>query len=312
MVTSESTTARRAAIDVVVATRDRPALLDQTLKAIAVQDYDGPIETVVVYDQTEPDSRIEVDHGDRRVRVIRNGRTPGLQGARNSGILNSSGPFVAFCDDDDIWKPHKLSIQMNLLEADPSCLMASSGIDVVFEGQRLPRIPENDRVTFADLIASRMFESTHPSTYLMHRDLFDLVGLVDEDVPGGYGEDYDFILRASRCTELGAVPEALVEVLWHESSFYAERWQMRIEGLNYLLDRHPEFLTNAKGLARIQGQISFALGALGERGDALRTALETLRLDPTQRRAYLAILMALGVVSPDFVVAKIQRRGRSI
>ncbi|MEE9416168.1 MAG: glycosyltransferase family A protein [Acidimicrobiales bacterium] len=310
--TTEPATSQRPAVNVVVATRDRPALLDQTLKAIALQDYCGPIEVVVVYDQTEPDDRIAVDDGDRRVRVIRNGRTSGLQGARNTGIVSSVAPFVAFCDDDDVWKPHKLTAQMDLLDADSRCLMASAGIDVVFEGERLPRIPTNTRVTFADLIGSRMFESTHPSTYLMHRDLFDLVGLVDEDVPGGYGEDYEFILRAARCTDLGAVPEALVEVLWHESSFYAERWQMRIEGLNYLLERHPEFLTDAKGLARIQGQISFAFGALGQKGDAFRTAFETLRLDPLQKRAYLAILMALGVVSPDFLVAKIQRRGRSI
>lgn len=302
----------RPLVNVVVATRDRPELLDQTLKAIAIQDYEGPIEVAVVYDQTEPDHGIEVADGPRRVKVMRNERKPGLQGARNTGLTHTDGSYVAFCDDDDVWKDHKVSSQIDLFDADPSCLMASSGIHVVFEGERLPRVPTKDRVTFADLINSRMFESTHPSTFIMHRSLIDAMGMVDEEVPGGYGEDYEFVLRAARRTDIGAVPEALVEVLWHQASFYAERWQMRIEGLEYLLAGYPEFKDDKEGLARIKGQIAFAYGALGQRGDAVKTAVETLKLDPKQKRAYLALAMAAGVVTPDFLVAKIQRQGRSI
>ncbi len=302
----------RPLVNVVVATRDRPELLDQTLKAIAIQDYEGPIEVAVVYDQTEPDMGIEVSEGPRRVRVMRNERTPGLQGARNTGLSHTDGEFVAFCDDDDIWKEHKLTRQVDVFDADESCLMASSGIHVVFEGERLPRVPTKDRVTFGDLINSRMFESTHPSTFIMRRKLIDEMGMVDENVPGGYGEDYEFVLRAARRTDIGAVPEALVEVLWHQASFYAERWQMRIEGLEYLLAGYPEFHDDKEGLARIKGQIAFALGALGKRSETVKTAVETLKLDPKQKRAYLAIAMAAGVVSPDFLVARIQRHGRSI
>ncbi len=302
----------RPRVGVVVATRDRPELLDQTLKAIATQDYEGPIEVTVVYDQTETDPGIEVLDGPRQVRVTNNSRTPGLQGARNTGLSMTDTPYVAFCDDDDIWDATKISKQIDVFDADQNCLMASSGINVVFEGERLPRVPTKTRVTFADLINSRMFESTHPSTFIMRRELIDEIGMVDEDVPGGYGEDYEFVLRAARITDVGAVPEPLVEVLWHQASFYAERWQMRIEGLEYLLDTYPEFYDDKEGLARIKGQIAFALGALGKRSETISTAVETLKLDPKQKRAYLAILMAAGVVTPDFLVARIQRHGRSI
>jgi glycosyltransferase involved in cell wall biosynthesis len=76
---------------VVVPTRDRPQLLRASVKAIVDQEYPGAIEVIVVYDQSQPD--MSLDRGDdrRRVRVITNTRSPGLAGARNTGILAATG-----------------------------------------------------------------------------------------------------------------------------------------------------------------------------------------------------------------------------
>ena len=91
-------------IGVVVPTRNRPGLLRRTLAAIAAQDYPGPVSTVVVYDQSTPEAGLPAS------RVLTNSRTPGLAGARNTGILalDTDGldtELVAFCDDDDEWAP---------------------------------------------------------------------------------------------------------------------------------------------------------------------------------------------------------------
>ena len=104
-------------VSAVVATRDRPELLRETLAAIASQDYEGVVETVVVFDQTEPDLDLQVVGGDRPVIVVANERSPGLQGARNTGIARSMGELVAFCDDDDVWAPAKIRRQVEVLDA---------------------------------------------------------------------------------------------------------------------------------------------------------------------------------------------------
>src|SRR3546814_7828670 len=70
---------------VVICTRDRPALLRQAVAAIAAQDHPGPIETIVVFDQSEVDTSIASDDPHRPVRVTANLRTPGLPGGRNTG-----------------------------------------------------------------------------------------------------------------------------------------------------------------------------------------------------------------------------------
>ena len=68
-----------------------------------------------MYDQSEPDLSLEVGRSAPRVRVITNTRTPGLAGARNTGILDATGDLVAFCDDDDEWLPGKLAAQVEAL-----------------------------------------------------------------------------------------------------------------------------------------------------------------------------------------------------
>lgn len=295
----------------IVATRDRPELLRQTLAAIDAQDYEGSITTIVVFDQTEPDHSLAVSEGNRQVIVVPNARVQGLQGARNTGMLGTSSDLVAFCDDDDVWAPSKIRRQVDVLRAHPDVHFVGSGVVVEYEGESVERVRDDSRITFRDLLRSRVFEA-HPSTFLMRRkELIDEIGLVDEDVPGGYGEDYEWLLRATRLTDMILVPAPLVTVRWHTASFYAERWQMRIDGLQYILDRYPEFETEPVGLARILGQMAFAKASLGDRQGAIDMAKKTLKLNPKEGRAPLALGVAAGVPSA-FVVSQLQKRGNSI
>ena len=295
----------------IVATRDRPELLRETLAAINAQDYDGVITTIVIFDVTEPDYSLVVEGGNRPVVVVPNSRVQGLQGARNTGMLATESDLVAFCDDDDVWVPSKIRRQVDLLNENPDVHFVGSGVIVEYEDTRVERVREESRITFRDFLESRVFEA-HPSTFLMRRaELTDRIGLIDEDVPGGYGEDYEWLLRATRETDMLMVSAPLVRVRWHTASFYAERWQMRIDGLQYILDRYPEFETEPVGLARIYGQMAFAKASLGDRRGAFELAKKTLKLNPKEGRAGLALSVAAGVPSAT-VVSQLQKRGMSV
>lgn len=295
----------------IVATRDRPELLRETLAAINAQDYDGVITTIVIFDVTEPDYSLAVEGGNRPVVVVPNSRVQGLQGARNTGMLATESDLVAFCDDDDVWVPSKIRRQVDLLNENPDVHFVGSGVIVEYEDTRVERVREQSRITFRDFLESRVFEA-HPSTFLMRRaELTDRIGLIDEDVPGGYGEDYEWLLRATRETDMLMVSAPLVRVRWHTASFYAERWQMRIDGLQYILDRYPEFETEPVGLARIYGQMAFAKASLGDRRGAFELAKKTLKLNPKEGRAGLALSVAAGVPSAT-VVSQLQKRGMSV
>jgi len=298
---------RPPAVTVVIPTRDRPALLRTAVDAVLAQDYPGEVRCVVVHDGTEPDRALERE----AVTVTSNVRSPGLAGARNSGIALADTELVAFCDDDDRWLPDKLSRQVEVFRSDPQARFVSCGIRVRYGDRVVERSLPVDRVTFADLLRDRLTE-LHPSTFLIQRSLLDEIGMVDEALPGSYAEDYELLLRAARVAPVRSLPDVLVEVLWHPKSYFTGRWATVSAALQRLLATYPDFYREKAGAARLSGQIAFAEAAQGHRGAAVRWAARTAVLRPTERRAVLALAVAAKAVSGERVVRELNARGRGI
>ncbi len=300
------------AVTVVIATRNRPEMVREAIAAVWSQEYAGPIEVLVVFDQSEPDLDLAAEGDQRSTRVITNTRSPGLAGARNSGIEATTTPFVAFCDDDDYWLPHKLHEQMALAEQHPDAGLITCGIQVVYSDEDHPRVLERDLVSFEDLLEDRHTE-LHPSTFLFRRDaLVGAIGLVDEAVPGGFGEDYDLLLRAARAHPIVNLRQPAVVVRWGGQSFFFQRWATMAEGLTWMLQRYPEFETSPRGSARLRGQIAFAQAAQHQPKVALGWARGAIARNWREPRAYLAVAVAARVVTPARVMQTLHRRGRGI
>ncbi|MFT7648111.1 MAG: glycosyltransferase involved in cell wall biosynthesis [Candidatus Poriferisodalaceae bacterium] len=299
-------------VTVIIATRDRPQLLSRALNAITSSDYDGDLKCLVVFDQSTPDRSIEFNEGNRAVAVTSNSQSNGLAGARNTGMLAAETELVAFCDDDDEWLPGKLSKQVAALTANPNAHFAATGIVIAFDGDETPRIPDPRKLTRTGFLADRMTE-VHPSSFLFERQwMIDTVGLVDEQLPGGYAEDYDVLLRVIQHSEIAIAEEALVRIHWHGASFFFERWQMIDKALTYLLQKHPDFATVPKGLARIAGQQAFARAAIGDRRGAWSASRTALGASAFELRAYLSLVIAFSPLTAERCLKTAHRFGKGI
>ncbi len=305
-------------VDVVVATRNRPELLRTTISSVLASDYPGVVRVLVVFDQSDPDPTLETDQSlgatphDRRIEVLSNTRTPGLAGARNSGLVAAQAELVAFCDDDDTWMTTKLRRQVSALTDEPTAEFVCCGIDVHYDGVSHPRVLDSRAITLTDLLRDRLTE-LHPSTFVMRRKaVLDGFGLVEEEIPGSYAEDYEFLLRAARRHPIINVPEVGVRVLWSKASYFSARWTTIRAALPWLLDRYPEFADVPSGEARVLGQIAFATAADHERRASVHWAWRAWRRRPLEPRAYLALGVASGLMSPDWVLRQLHRTGRGI
>ncbi|GGK14515.1 hypothetical protein GCM10010124_03800 [Pilimelia terevasa] len=299
-------------VGVVVPTRDRPLLLRRTLAAVAAQDYPGALRTVVVHDRTEPDQRA----AGPAVRVLANTRTPGLAGARNTGILALDTELVAFCDDDDVWAPDKLRRQVTLLRQRPAAEFATCAIEVEFRDAVTPRLAGTDRVTVTDLARSRM-AMLHASTFLVRRDSLVAgrgrgIGLVAEDAPGSQNEDWDLLLRAARRGPVAHVDAPLVRVLWGRTSQFAYEYATKISSLEWMIARHPEIRASRPGAARVYGQLACWCAAAGDRRGAWRWTRRTLRHNWREPRAAIAVAALCAAVPVERVLAALHRRGHGI
>lgn len=296
-----------AAVSVVVPTHNRPQLVLEAVRSIVSQDHPGPIEVLVVFDGCAPHPIDVTCPPGRTVRTLTNdARTPGLAGARNTGILAATGEFIGFCDDDDAWLPGKLASQMTALRDFGREALCGTGSLVVTGGAAHPRPGPRHVLGLEDFLRDRIMEIASGSFLVRRRTLLDEIGLLDEDLPGSYGEDYDFLLRAARVLPVLNVARPLLRVSFHAGSFYVARWKTVIAALTYLLAKHPEFDAVPQGRARIRGQIAFAHAALGDRATARRLARDVLRDNRREKRAYAALLASAGI--PAAWVSGVARR----
>ena len=297
------------AVDVVIATRNRPELLRRAIAGVVAQSVNCDITCHVVFDQCEPDESLASDYPGRRVRVLTNSHTPGLAGGRNTGILAGSASMVAFCDDDDVWLPEKLEVQLAQMEAEQSDTSVT-GIVVEYEDRSVVRVPTPDQLKIEHLVRHRVM-AAHPSSVVVRRSALSRIGLVDEQIPGSYGEDFDWLLRAVQEGPISVASQPLVRVRWGGSQF-SRQWQTIVDAIDYSLNKHTVFHRDPRALGRLYGRRAFALAAMGKRADARRAAVRTVRVAPREPRAYLAAAVAFRLVSAERLLHLAHRRGHGI
>jgi len=167
-------------------------------------------------------------------------------------------------------------------------------------------------LTLRDFVEKRVVEAS-PSTVLVRREaLLGSIGLVDEQIPGSYGEDWDWLLRAAQVGPVVVVDEPLVDIVWHSGSFFRTRWATIIESFDYLLAKHAVLRESQNGLAYIYGRKAFAYAALGDGAQARHWAKESLRRRPSERRPYLATLVSLKILPADLVMRLAASAGRGM
>jgi glycosyltransferase involved in cell wall biosynthesis len=297
-------------VTVVIPTHNRHELVAEAARSALAQDYRGPLEVLVVFDRETPFTLPVEPPPGRTLRTMSNDRTPGPAGAYNAGVIAASGEIVAFLDDDDEWLPQKIQLQVAALQAHPRSDVAVTGI-FLGTGFRSARIPGAELLTLDHLLKGRRIE-VHSSSVMVRREAYlDRIGLIDEDIPHSYGEDYDWHLRAARIAPIVAVRQPLVRVRW-QYSYFADRWQTIIDGLTYQLDHRPEISLEKKNLARIYGRLAFANAALNRQNDARCWAARSFKADWREMRPYLTYLVTYRILRPEWVVRSAHALGRGI
>lgn len=190
-------------VSVVVTTWNRVALLRETLASVLAQTVTD-IEVIVVDNLSHDGTREYVESlADERVRYLRNDNGGVVAVNRNLGVRSSSGAWVAFCDDDDLWVPDKLERQLEAAAAHPDAAAiatdatyfsvdADSG-EVTEYGSLVDRSGDG-WVTFEDLV-SRQRTQVALSSAMIRRDVFDTVGEWSVDADVFAVEDLQYWLR---------------------------------------------------------------------------------------------------------------------
>ncbi len=184
-------------MSVVIPTFNRSPMVPASIRSVLGQTVATGVETIVVDDGSTDDtvSVLASEFGDR-VRVIGQANR-GASEARNAGVREARGEWVAFNDSDDVWAPDKLEKQFRFLDAHPDIgLLCGNGIDLT-SGARVisPRRARQLACEGGASLGEMLIHSyVRTPTLMVRRDLFLEIGGFDRSLP--VCEDSDFFMRA--------------------------------------------------------------------------------------------------------------------
>jgi glycosyltransferase involved in cell wall biosynthesis len=226
-----------AKVSVIIPAYNYADYLPEAIESVLNQTFDD-FELLVVDDGSTDNTRevMRTFVHDPKVRYLYQDNQ-GLAAARNAGIRNTHGEFVAFLDADDVWLERKLENQVDIMDSKPEVGLVYTDIYFIDgEGKILTDrqwARRRKKTMFEDLLFSNVITGSASSS-LIRRECLDRVGLFDETFKSL--EDLDLWLRIARHSEFERVDERL-----------AEGW------LAYLAKREvPDQYKSAETLARFE------------------------------------------------------------
>lgn len=211
------------------------SVLVQTFKdweLIAVDD--GSTDTTLDWLHAQTDQRIHVHSQTNQ----------GVSAARNAGLANARGRYVAFLDADDTWAPHFLDKMLDALQAKPEAVLAYCGWqNLGLPGKRSEPFvpPDYETPTKAEILFAGCRWPIHAA--LAKREAVLTAGGFDTRLSNA--EDYALWLRIATAAPIVRVPEALVFYHFHSgeqaSSNRGRAALHHLQAQQRYLAQHPEF-----------------------------------------------------------------------
>ena len=198
-------------ISIVIPTHNRCDMLVRAINSVLSQKIDEEIEIIVVSDGST----------DKTKEVVSNIKCPFIKFieyfpskngnyARNLGIKNSTGKYIAFLDDDDEWLPGKLDAQIKLMRQTNNALSYTlSNIIYVNEKITYSTKLSNSGDLSRAILQSNLIGST--STVIVEKRVLENSGFFDEDMPAL--QDYDLWIRVCQHTNVDCVNYPLLNYL---------------------------------------------------------------------------------------------------
>ncbi len=212
-------------VAVIIPTHNRAGLLGAALGSVLAQTTPRRIEAVVIDDGSTDNTDQVIEpylqrYGDPQGKVTIRYTKLNKQGvvvARNTGIAQTSAPYVAFLDSDDAWAPQKLERQLETIEQDPRIGVVHTSFRYIDEQGVTrddgPQRPDNpcvgrcvDALLDEDLV---LFSSV-----LMRRSVIDQAAAAEPhglpfDPRWTNAQDYDLLLRAARLSDYAYLTQPL-------------------------------------------------------------------------------------------------------
>ncbi|HVT81409.1 MAG TPA: glycosyltransferase [Phycisphaerae bacterium] len=311
-------------VSVIIPAHNPGRFLRETLESVCAQTFTDWELLVIDDNSTEDLSWVPVDFP--RARLIRQ-RHGGVSIARNNGILQSTGEFIAFLDQDDLFHPVKLQRQVAALQSMPDAALCYCDLEYI-DSDSKPFAPGASGGTFvqdpavaveldgaAPLPAGEKITRLHqsvlhfatrfvvPGTTLIRRSALAHSGLMDPFIP--FCGDYDLIIKLGARYKVLHIPSADLLYRRHPGSFTSQYDVGRRE-VEALIARYVAF-AKAQGDHLLASRVKSIFRRPGKMYSAQAFDCARASLRRRQYKSLAYHLMRAFFFSPTFVLGSLTR-----
>jgi len=191
-------------VSVIIPAYNAKATVDNTLASLALQTFQD-FEVVIVDDGSQDGTADYVRERYPQVRVLTQ-ENAGPAAARNYGVMQSQGEWLAFLDADDAWLPWRLQTQLDLVKKHPEVQMFCGLTTDLVTPIAAPLVTQQASDDFVQFLSVRDFAFSNPvatTAVLLSRRVFQECGGFDAQFRGP--EDYDLWMRVATQSKIGKV-----------------------------------------------------------------------------------------------------------
>ncbi len=289
-------------VSVIIPTYNCVRFLSESIQSALSQTYQD-FEIIIIDDGSKDNTReivegfIQRNPGKIRYIYQENG---GLAVARNTGIKNSNGKYIALLDSDDTWLPNRLSAQIPIMESDSKIGLVHANITRINEEGQPVRTPSRDReFLLGDIFEYIFLRKTDIAcpTVLFRRECCDKVGLFDEYLTRLGCEDRELWLRITQHYKVGYVDEVLAHYRILNNSM-SKNLEKMITARCYVVDKISKGNRIAsrlriQALARVYRDAGDVLLSGHDFDDARRKYMKSLGYAPFSRWTYINLIKAI-------------------
>ena len=208
-------------ISVIIPTYNREHFLKDAIESVLSQTYNN-LELIIVDDGSVDNTQQLVQKfTDKRINYIRQ-EHKGASTARNRGIQEVKGEYIAFLDSDDIWLPKKIEKQLKIFrESKLSPGIVYAGVQYIdsHSNRKKQRKLSNYRGKILRQLLRKNIAGIG-STILVKRECFKKCGLFDESLSSRV--DLDMLIRICQHFTADFVPEVLCSIRVHDKRITAD------------------------------------------------------------------------------------------
>jgi len=237
-----------ASVSVVIPAFNAEHVLGDALRSVVEQTV-PPLEIIVVDDGSR-DGTARVARSFSSVKYLFQ-ENSGPSRARNVGIAEASGDYVAFLDADDLWLPHKLARQLELVGRYPDVGVVCTNVRFLKDGLLSPPMFETQGLDegwfgHGELVSNQVEKLLdtnfiNTSAVAVRRDLLDQAAFNEQRK---HNEDWELWLKLARLARVAHVDEVCV----HERQFGGSLSSDQSKMLLAQVEVFEEFIGDAAGM----------------------------------------------------------------